>query len=973
MVKDRASDGRFDMRRPFKHFDRENRGRISRRDFEDGLRKLDFDLSSSDVRDLIDYFDINGDGMISFLEFVDTIEGSGGHLSRISERTEESYHTSSRQSSNDRVFMKIRRAVRNSWRDGNDYRKAFEDYDRNYDGYISASNFERALRDIGLETLNASDIDKLMDRFDPGSRNKVNYVAFLREMSPSRRGSAAGGAPKVEKAADKLRMMIRQRARSMKGNLRDPFRHFAQRRSKFDIRDFEEGMRKLEFRLGRSECEDIFNMIDIRRKGKVHFSDFAVFVHGSRYTDAEDKLRMLITRAARDWDGGRNLKKAFRRIDTRDDGYITAADFREAMREAGYGSLTKREAQDLVLRFDTNGDDRVSYREFVTFVEDRMRLYEDMGDVVDRVQKKLMRASRGDNPWRVFHDMDRDGNGVLDRREFGKGLSDLGIDLSRRDLDRVMDYFDYDRDGFIRYDNFVDMVDSRSEGRYHGMSGGRRDKDLPRAVSDLRDRISDSRNAADMWDDMMRDLSVRGGMARTNDFIRMIKSEFRLDRRDAEEVARYFEDARDEVDVRKAKEILVRRNSFSSSSYSNRRDNDIPSELREVVDELRDLVASRRPADEDYRKFFDRFDTDHSGEIDEDEFARALRKLGFRLTSRQSDRLVNVYGSSSGRLKYYDFLRLLEPGNPRDRVDKLVRQMSDVIRDERADLLAVFRRFDRDRRGYLSRRDFARGMEDLGIFKLSESDIRRVMDRFDKDGDGRIDYREFERTLSSADASRGREDSSGRRRTGNSLMTDISFSGKPSKRDLRSEEAIMIEVRSLRLKDRLNEKLLRDDAKLQVSYSFLERRSHRTEAIRPGRHNDPIDFRFDKTFPVESRDSEAADMIKNMMRGSRRDAEIVFSIESTERGGSDRTEGTCVVDLQQILRDGSDRDYTPSKIVRVPDVGELEISIRAADCLMRLDGGGARSNRSSRNYDDRDRDDYRSSQDRRYRDSRRRW
>ena len=110
-----------------------------------------------------------------------------------------------------------------------------------------------------------------------------------------------------------------------------------------------------------------------------------------------------------------------------------------------------------------------------------------------------------------------------------------------------------------------------------------------------------------------------------------------------------------------------------------------------------------------------------------------------------------------------------------------------------------------------------------------------------------------------------------------------------------------------------------------------------------------------------------------MMRGSRRDAEIVFSIESTERGGSDRTEGTCVVDLQQILRDGSDRDYTPSKIVRVPDVGELEISIRAADCLMRLDGGGARSNRSSRNYDDRDRDDYRSSQDRRYRDSRRRW
>ena len=40
-------------------------------------------------------------------------------------------------------------------------------------------------------------------------------------------------------------------------------------------------------------------------------------------------------------------------------------------------------------RFDTNGDDRFPTGS-CCFVEDRMRLYEDMGDV-DRVQKKLMR------------------------------------------------------------------------------------------------------------------------------------------------------------------------------------------------------------------------------------------------------------------------------------------------------------------------------------------------------------------------------------------------------------------------------------------------------------------------------------------------------------------------------------------------------------------------------------------------------
>ena len=138
------------------------------------------------------------------------------------------------------------------------------------------------------------------------------------------------------------------------------------------------------------------------------------------------------------------------------------------------------------------------------------------------------------------------------------------------------------------------------------------------------------------------------------------------------------------------------------------------------MDELRNLVGSRHPSDEDFRRFFDKFDRDHSGEIDRDEFGRALRKLGFRLTARQSDRLVDAYGSSSGKLKYYDFLRLLEPGTPGDRVDKLVLRMTNVIRDERADLIAVFRRFDRDDRGYLSRRDFAGGIGSWNIRSLGQ-------------------------------------------------------------------------------------------------------------------------------------------------------------------------------------------------------------------------------------------------------------
>ena len=63
MVKGKARDGnRFDMRRPFNHFDASNNGRISKRDFEDGLRKLDFDLTRNDVNELLEYFDEDQNG-----------------------------------------------------------------------------------------------------------------------------------------------------------------------------------------------------------------------------------------------------------------------------------------------------------------------------------------------------------------------------------------------------------------------------------------------------------------------------------------------------------------------------------------------------------------------------------------------------------------------------------------------------------------------------------------------------------------------------------------------------------------------------------------------------------------------------------------------------------------------------------------------------------------------------------------------
>ena len=83
------------------------------------------------------------------------------------------------------------------------------------------------------------------------------------------------------------------------------------------------------------------------------------------------------------------------------EGYITARDFYNCLMDIhGFKNVTKDECKQIMLRFDENGDDKVSYREFIRFIEKRMRLHTDMSDVIDRFKRKFQDRTQGENPWR---------------------------------------------------------------------------------------------------------------------------------------------------------------------------------------------------------------------------------------------------------------------------------------------------------------------------------------------------------------------------------------------------------------------------------------------------------------------------------------------------------------------------------------------------------------------------------------------
>ena len=60
--------------------------------------------------------------------------------------------------------------------------------------------------------------------------------------------------------------------------------------------------------------------------------------------------------------------QTFRRLDLNGNGYIDSVEFKDGLKDLGF-NLTSTEANDIMQYFDFHADGRVSYEEFVAFLE----------------------------------------------------------------------------------------------------------------------------------------------------------------------------------------------------------------------------------------------------------------------------------------------------------------------------------------------------------------------------------------------------------------------------------------------------------------------------------------------------------------------------------------------------------------------------------------------------------------------------
>eukprot|EP00667_Euglena_gracilis_P002499 EG_transcript_2500 len=139
---------------------------------------------------------------------------------------------------------------------------------------------------------------------------------------------------------------------------------------------------------------------------------------------------------------------------------------------------------------------------------------------------------------------------------------------------------------------------------------------------------------------------------------------------------------------------------------------------------------------------FQRFDTDHSGNLDVQEFHKAMQSLGLGYSFEDAENLFMMMDEDgNGEMDMQEFLTHCREyiTNSAQAVEE---DMGDVPMEERA--VTVFRRYDNYGQGYLELQDFLAAVRDLGL-GTSEEDAKSVFAMMDSDGSGTLIEAEFVR------------------------------------------------------------------------------------------------------------------------------------------------------------------------------------------------------------------------------------
>merc|ERR1711896_103363 len=158
--------------------------------------------------------------------------------------------------------------------------------------------------------------------------------------------------------------------------------------------------------------------------------------------------------------------------------------------------VSRSEARKMMDKFPGRRRGQIKFREFIKAMRLERREEVDTRGLQEDIRREIRRLAEtryGRPKFRqVFEEIDRDGGGTIDRREFKKALEQLGFELSSRVVKKLFKKFDTNYDGEIGYREFQKFAEGDDDYRRSSRDddyGRRSSRDRsPRSSRDARVR-----------------------------------------------------------------------------------------------------------------------------------------------------------------------------------------------------------------------------------------------------------------------------------------------------------------------------------------------------------------------------------------------------------------------------------------------------------------------------------------------------
>ena len=133
---------------------------------------------------------------------------------------------------------------------------------------------------------------------------------------------------------------------------------------------------------------------------------------------------------------------------------------------------------------------------------------------------------------------------------------------------------------------------------------------------------------------------------------------------------------------------------------------------------------------DDLHKEFEKIDVDNSGIISARELENALKQANMPLAAQEIARIIHeIDYNGKGQMHYSEFIAAT------------IHAKEILLSDER--LEGVFRMFDRDRSGSISKNDIQKAMNNLGEKCLTQRELNEIITKHDKSHHGTISLEDF--------------------------------------------------------------------------------------------------------------------------------------------------------------------------------------------------------------------------------------